>query len=200
MTRLFNFTHASMAGAIFVTLALLSACVPNYAEKPAAEIRAAVKTEYNKADATVTLLAPPIRTTKYNTQLSEYDYFTAYLRGWKGPTGIVVNHQLYVVAQYSDAYLRSYRSAYFDEGQTAGFTQIGNRLHGCRLYHIMPILCDFEEVFGVALTTEFLERHKVTGLSVRINAQSVQGTFIRLPSNYIQGYLAAVADVAERRE
>ncbi len=200
MIRLFYSIHASTTGAIFVMLVLLSGCVPNYAEKPAAEIRAAVKTEYNKADGTVTLLAPPIRTTKYNTQLSEYDYFTAYLRGWKGPTGTIVHHQLYVDAQYTDAYLRSYRSAYFEGNQPASFMQISNRLHGCRLYHIMPILCDFEEVFGVALTTEFLERHKTTGLSVQVSAQSGQAVSIHLPSSYVQGYLAAVADAAGRRE
>lgn len=200
MIRLSYFVHASMAGVIFVLLALLSGCVPNYAEKSATEVRAAVKTEYTKADARINFLAPPLRTTEYNSQLSEYDYFTAHLRGWKDPTGAVANHQLYVEARYSDAFLRSYRSADVEGGQPASFTAIGTRTYGCRLYHIMPILCDFEEVVGVALTTAFLERHTATGLSVRINAQSGREAIIRLPSTYFQGYLDAVADATGRRD
>lgn len=200
MTRLFYVVHAPVASAILAILVLLGGCVPNYAEKSATEVKAAVKTEYTGVDSALALIGPPIQTTKYNTQLSEYEYFTAYLRGWKDPTGSVSNHLLYVDAQYSDAYMRSYRSAYVEDNLPVHFTQISNRLHGCRLYHIIPILCDFEEVFGIALTTEILERYKATGLSVRVGAQNGQAVSIRLPSNYIQGYLAAVADAAGRRE
>lgn len=184
---------------ILVILALLGGCVSNFAEKPATEVRAAVKITYNRADGRINFLGPPLRTTVYNTQLSEYEYFTAHLRGWKDFSRAVADHQFYVDAHYSDAYLRLYRSAYFEGGPSASFTAIDNRLHGCRLYHIMPILCDFEEVFAIALATELLERHRSTGLSVWINAQSGKKINIRLPSNYIQGYLDAVTDGTGRR-
>jgi len=176
--------------------ALLGGCAPNYANKSAAEIEAAVKTKYGTDDAALWFVAPPIRTTPYNTVLSRYEYFTSHLRGRKDPVGTTPSHQLQVEARYADAYLRSYRSANIEGNGAACFAGISHRTLGCQRHPIIPILCRFEEVFEAELTGEDLERHSRTGLTLRVQARTGQQADIRLPGNYIRGYLDALAAAA----
>lgn len=187
----------ALAASIAIGLsALLGGCAPNYANKSAAEIEAAVRTEYGKADAALWFVAPPIRTTPYNTRLSRYEYFTSHLRGRKDLAGPAPSHRLQVEAQYADAYLRSYRSADIEGTGPARFAGISHRTLGCQRHPIIPILCRFEEVFEVELTGEDLERHSRNGLTLRVQARTGQHTHIRLPGNYIRGYLDALAAAA----
>jgi len=121
------------------------------------------------------------------------------IRGSRDKTTGKMTHQLYVTIQYCDVnYVvwgliptdfgkrRFYRTASFKGGKVVDLMNINTEI-------IFPFPLVFKEIVGIWLTEDFLREYSESGLTVRLNAQSGDQTFITVPPNYIQAYLKVIS-------
>jgi len=171
---------------VFIFL-VLSGCAPNYANKTATEVRSAVKVKQTAFDPQRQFTGPPI--VLHNRYANDWAWgisesITAHLRSWQDPDHPeITTHQLYTSVVYQAGW-RFYISANFKGGAGAQFSKIDSDV-SCSKDG-----CSYSEDFGVAVSHDFLEKHRTTGFEIQANAKSSHKTVIAIPANYVEGYLA----------
>lgn len=179
-----------------ITILLLSSCssmpdalFPNgrpashYEKMTIEKLSSKVKVEYNASKQQKEYRAPKIETWK-----SRY-----LLRGWKGNDEKTVTNQLYVTLFYSSRRWRNYNTAR-DIGNFKNnkvkLTSLEKEVSSCSIQlTVNAYNCNYRETVGVILPTNYLQRHKDSGMKVEISNKNNETKLIIISNRYIQAYL-----------
>lgn len=165
-------------------------CVTPITNLSPAQISEKIKVEGNEFDAAITYTGPDILETRNNTGLftSEHDRFC--LRAFKSKATGHISYQLYANIWYSSGDWRFYRNAALPSGLQAKLTQIKSR-PTCMANGGL-LTCSHEEIVGLSIPEKYLQDQSSEGIKVRFDAKSGHKTYLVVPANYVQAFLAKV--------
>jgi hypothetical protein len=163
-------------GPLWVVVALLAACgsAPQRPSTPV-DVAAQTKKEDTTFDSSAKFTGPTVRGEP-----------TWLVRAWRDRQTGIVSRQLYVTHYYFGSGWRFYRTASFEGGEQAQATRIDSSPRCTRN------LCSYTEIVGVSLPPAQWAKALQSGLTVRINAQSGDRSFVTIPAAYAQGFESAI--------
>jgi hypothetical protein len=163
-------------GLLWIAAALLAGCgaAPQRPSTPV-DVAAQTRKEDTAFDSAAKFVGPTVRGDP-----------TWMVRAWRDrQTGVVVR-QLYVSLYYHGSGWRFYRTASFEGGEQATATRIDSYPTCSRRS------CSYTETVGIALPPAQWAKALQTGLTVRVNAQSGDHSFVNIPASYAQGFESAI--------
>ena len=173
---------------------LLSGCALNYYTMLPDEVAGAVIITDSKSEAEIRYKGPSIIKEETYKVVTDDQYYR--LRGWRNRKTGTLKHQLKVIISNPTSRFRIYNSASFDNGQRAQLEELRRyercRVPGSRAGKSGFTECLHEQTLGVLLTDEALRTYADRGFTLKISAEDGNLSHIKVPANYIQGYLQAV--------
>lgn len=181
--------------ALFSILAMFtSGCVSNYATMSANEITQAVNIRNIPKENQISYVGPTIIKEETLNLITDYHYY--HLQSSHNLKNDVVKHLFNVRIANTTGRYRTYTSANFDNGDPAKLNELRRyercRAPGGRGGKGAFTECFHEQTLGIPLTEDFLRAFAERGFTLQVDAKGGHKSYIKLPADYIQGYLKAL--------
>lgn len=171
------------ASALLATTLTLTGCATNYADKKPEEVAAGITVKNSDFDSSITYIGPQAFSTTRRGLFADNE--TVALTASQDKNTKEFKYAIYVRILYTSDW-RFYKSSSFRDGTTTDLRQISQRVNTCTA----GVGCAHTEEVGIPVGLDRLT--KGSDLEFRLNSTSGVENVIKLPKNYINGFLQSV--------
>jgi len=108
------------------------------------------------------------------------------IRAWRIDGLDQTLYQIVMSDQYDFSHWIFYDSAWDTSGNKLDVSLIDRRVMSCRNGY-----CTYNEIVGVNITREYLERHATSGIKMKVSGK-IKDSVCFIPAGYVKGFLSAV--------
>jgi hypothetical protein len=167
----------------------LGGCATSVDKQSAGEIASKVEVKDSNFDQQIAYIGPEILNFEARGLLNDHQRLR--LRAWKSKPSGDLTYQLYAKIWFNTGGWRHYRTVSFPDATQSDVVRIDADVQcmGGGGY----TSCSHEETVGVPLSAAFLNANGASGFTIRLNSQSGTQSFLKVPANYVQGFLLRVS-------
>ncbi len=179
--------------AFLAVIIQVSGCVENIREASSDTIAGSIKHISIPDKQNLTWFAPELKVSNYRTLFYGYDTVEYRLAGSED-TKKQMNDgfRLLIEAKYGGN-VRHYTFARLSDGSTHEIINYQHDTEQCKIYNSLISSCLYRDRFSIKLSRSDLENAGAVGLKLFLTSGEQNYESIDLPSNYIHGFLKAIA-------